>query len=172
VRSWPATGKSWLSIGLERDVRLLALLVVPLVLIGCGGGQPRARNTPASALRGFYAALIGDRDPAAACRFAAPDFYLRPSGIVSVNVEAGVTVRPTVPSSVAPTDLRPVHGPCPVLLKRVLRQGRYDRYPLSSWDIQSIAVDRAAGSAASVTSDGSSAIRLVGDRWLMQWVFS
>lgn len=171
MRQRVGPGPSWIWIGF-------------LVLLAGGGAQSsrrgpvhvslrvKASNTPAAALRGFYAALIGDRAPIAACRFAAPDFYLRPSGIVGVNVPATATGRPTLPPNGARADLRPVHGPCPALLERLLREGREDRYPFSYWMIQSIAVHSATGSADTVTTDGSSAMRLVGKRWALQWVFS
>jgi hypothetical protein len=166
VRQRVGTGRCWLSIGLL------------VLLVGCGDQASRsalaisrpASSGPASALRGFYAALIGNRVPGSACRFAAPDFYLRPSGIVGVNVPAAVTGGSTLPPTTARADPRPVHGPCPALLERLLRGGRADRYPFSYWKIQRIAVHGA--SAETVTTDGSSAMRLVGKRWLMQWVFS
>jgi hypothetical protein len=58
------------------------------------------------------------------------------------------------------------------LLERLLREGREDRYPFRYWMIQSIVVHSETGFADTVTTDGSSAMRLVGKRWVMQWVFS
>jgi hypothetical protein len=150
-----------------RSARALAVVAIMVGFAGCGGGT--ATNKPADALRGFYGALLHDRDFGRACQFAAPRFYLRASGIVAINV-AG-SARPHLPAKSIAAASRNVGGSCPDLVRRIYRE-RGDAYPFSYWRIDQITIHPSARQADAVTSDGSSGLTIVGHEWRLAWALS
>jgi hypothetical protein len=125
-----------------------------------------ARNTPEDALRGFYAAIVRDGDFEAACRYATPDFYLRPTNIVGANINADDPETPALPKP----RTTPRRGPCAKLVARV-QEKRGGLYPWSAWAVESVKVDKGGDSAEAVTMDGSAGLRVVDDEWRVAWVF-
>ncbi len=145
--------------------RAAALLAAGLVA-GCGGGDEQvATNEPEDALRGFYAATFRDQDFEAACRYAAPDFYLRPTNIVGANVDADDPELPDLPKP----RTTPRRGPCAKLAARVHEKRGDNRW--ETWAVESVKVGKDGTSAEAVTDDGSAGLRVVDDEWRVTWVF-
>lgn len=146
--------------------RVLALVASGSVIAGCGDAAGR---TPTDAveqtLRGFYAAVLRDRDFGAACRYAAPGFYLRPGKIVGINVKAGHPVRKLPRRATGPR-----RGPCADLAARVYAR-RGHQYPWRAWSIERVQVSKDGRTAQAVTSDGSAGLVVVDGEWRLRWVF-
>lgn len=147
---------------------ILAALLSVAAVAGCRlEERPIAINTPEDALRGFYAAVVRDRDFQGACRYTAPDFHLRPSNVVGVNISANdANELPTVPEP--GTERR--RGPCSMLVQRV-HEKRGDHWPWSAWIVESVTVAKDGDTAEAVTMDGSAGLQVVDDEWRVLWVF-
>ncbi len=128
---------------------------------------------PEDALRGFYAATFRDRDFQAACRYAAPDFYLKPSNVYAgnfkLNPDPGPVLSVPTPSGLPGFRSDPVTGPCATLAERVYAK-RGHLYPWEAWKIHNVTISEDGQTADAHTSDGSAALRLVGHEWRVAWV--
>ena len=126
------------------------------------------RNKPEDALRGFYAAVIRDRDFHGACEYAAPDFHLRPSNLVAANLGPDDANEPL---STVPKPRREARrGPCWELAER-LHARRGKNYPWWAWTVEQVDVAKDGEAASAVTTDGSAGLRVVDGEWRVLWVF-
>lgn len=138
------------------------------LIAGCGDTSPGAHitNTPAQAVRGFYAAAARDGDFARACRFASPRFYLRPTGVAGTNVKSDG-------HDIAPPAIRtkPRRGPCPRLARRVATRFKQHFPSFAYWKLREVNIGRSGRQAEATTEDGSVGLEVVGTEWRVLWTF-
>lgn len=147
----------------------MAVGVLVAIASGCGAtsGGERTRNTPAEAVRGFYAAAVRDGDFGRACQFASPRFYLRPTGTAGTNVNASDAAAERTPPPAIRTKLR--RGPCPRLARRVAARFNQRVPSFSYWKLHTVKVRPSGRQAEAVTEDGSVGLEVVGEEWRVLW---
>ena len=145
----------------------VVLLLAVLAGSGCGGEDRPEATTPAEALRGFYAGVLRDQDFEAACRYAAPGFYLRVVEVVGVNVKADRADEKL--SQLPRARAAPRRGRCPALAKRIY-ETRGDDYPWSAWTVDSVRIKKNGDTAEAFTMDGAAGLRLLDGEWGLLWV--
>ena len=150
-----------------RRASVVAGVLVGLIA-GCGDTSrgERTTNTPAQAVRSFYAAAARDGDFQRACQFASPRFYLRPTGVAGINVKSDG-------HDVAPPAIRtkPRRGPCPRLVRRLAARFN-ERVPsFAYWKLRSVKMSPSGRQAEAVTEDGSVGLEVVRGEWRVLWAF-
>jgi hypothetical protein len=148
-------------------VALVVAITMAFMLAGCASELEAMRaNRPEDALRGFYTAILRDQDFHAACRFASPDFHLRPTAVLGANINAERTNPKDLDAPVPPPAAR--RGDCRDLARHIYEK-RGDHYPFWAWKIQSVRIAADGVTAEAVTEDGSAGLELVGGQWRVLW---
>ena len=145
---------------------LAACALAAGALAACGDEEAAApRNTPEDALSGFYAAVLRDQDFRAACRFTAPDFYLRDPDAGQAPEEGEGD---EAPLGVQSPTVEPRSGPCAELARYVYEK-RGASQPFSRWRVRDVEIEPNERSAAATTTDGASTLEVVDGEWRLAW---